>query len=256
MQKHPPSFLTGRSPAGDEAILMGISGRTEGEGGNLGLRRRNCHPGIISFCQSYENVHGACRERKIFKNLDFQESLFEECEIHQSCEPWSKTAGQKYPSGHRAVRPSNRSSCCEGMKVRVRVPGGSTQKLDADPDDAVLSLLRRTIAASGLSSGGESTTAIFCLSLNKKTALDESASLRDCGVRGGDLLYMLGGAPLCPVNLVLCTHTRTKAPFEVSRKGTQSSPPAAGLLPLLHSSSSFSSSSSSSSSSCSFTIFL
>ena len=64
---------------------MGISGRTEGEGGNLGLRRRNCHPGIISFCQSYENVHGACRyenvhgacrERKIFKKVCSKNAKF------------------------------------------------------------------------------------------------------------------------------------------------------------------------------------
>ena len=87
------------------------------------------------------------------------------------------------------------------MKVRVRVPGGGTHKLDADADDAVLSLLERTIAASGLSSGGDSNTGIFCLSLNKKTALDQSASLRDCGVRGGDLLYMLGKFLFCTGNL-------------------------------------------------------
>lgn len=100
--------------------------------------------------------------------------------------------------------------------MRVRVPDGSTQKLDVDADDAVHSLLERTIQASGLSCGGASTTGVyFCLSLNKKTALDESLALRDCGVRGGDLLYMLGEALISPGALDVCIDSpSTVSPHE------------------------------------------
>lgn len=73
------------------------------------------------------------------------------------------------------------------MRVRVRTPDGGTLKLEAEPEDSMGVLLAS--ALSFWSAGGEASTAM--LSLNKKDALDESCTLRDHGVRGGDLLHLI-----------------------------------------------------------------
>ena len=75
------------------------------------------------------------------------------------------------------------------MKVRVRAPDGATLKLEADADDSVGSLI--AAASKAWSSDHPTSQASTMLSLNKKTALNEDQTLRDCGVRGGDLLFLL-----------------------------------------------------------------
>jgi hypothetical protein len=70
------------------------------------------------------------------------------------------------------------------MKVRIRTPDGGTLRMEVEPDDSVGKLLSLALAEF-------TATGATMLSLNKKDSLNESTSLRDCGVRGGDLLHLL-----------------------------------------------------------------
>ena len=74
------------------------------------------------------------------------------------------------------------------MKIRVRLPNGSTEKMDVESTDSVSIVLEKLKAsATDPSLRGPS----LFLSLNRKDTLAESSTMFESGVRGGDLLHVL-----------------------------------------------------------------
>ena len=74
------------------------------------------------------------------------------------------------------------------MKIRVRFPDGSTEKIDVEPNNSVQ---RITEQIRSLPSGCKLNSSSLFLSLNRKDSLDDEATISGCGVCGGDLVYLM-----------------------------------------------------------------
>ena len=74
------------------------------------------------------------------------------------------------------------------MRIRVRFPDGSTEKIEVEPSETVVRIVERLKSS-------ESGTAIrdlsLFLSLNRKDSLSDDQTVASCGIRGGDLVFLI-----------------------------------------------------------------